>query len=325
MKVLVTGNLGFIGSHLTRRLLDDGWDVVGIDNGCTGDIANLRRLGIGPHDVQQLGGSMDVAEVDSRLSSWQRDHLRDVEAIFHFACPASPVMYQRYPMTTYRAMVAGTLALIELANVNGSPILLASTSEVYGDPEVHPQPETYRGCVNTLGPRSIYDEGKRMAEALIYHFAEQWTIVRIFNTYGPNMAWNDGRLLPNLFSQGIEGKPLTVYGDGSQTRSFCYIDDMIRGIMLAHISPLIVAEGPYGDRVFNLGRDEETTVLSIAERIGRTYGVGIEFEGLPKDDPVRRRPDVSKANKYLGWSAKIDLVDGLESTREYFERIAVEQ
>jgi len=324
MKALVTGNLGFIGSHLTRALLDAGWEVVGIDNGCTGSEANLRRLDIPPGAVHQLGGLLDVADLDIGPGSLALDILRDVTVIFHLACPASPKMYAAHPRATFRALCQGTMVLAQLSQLTDSTLVLASTSEVYGDPDCHPQEESYRGAVNTLGPRSIYDEGKRLAEALLYHFASSWVVVRLFNTYGPNMAWDDGRLLPNLFAQGISGHPLTVYGDGSQTRSFCYVSDTVRGIVQAYASPLMLESQhePWG--VFNIGNDDERTVLSVAERIAEMYGVEIAREALPQDDPVRRRPDITLARECLGWQPRVAFDEGLQHTREYFERLAME-
>ena len=308
MRILLTGAAGFLGSHLSDRLLAEGHEVVGLDNLVTGDeknIANLagnRKFRFVFHDVTEyifLDGPVD--------------------AILHFASPASPIDYLQIPIQTLKVGALGTHKALGLARAKKARFLLASTSEVYGDPLVHPQPETYWGNVNPVGPRGCYDEAKRCAEAfaMAYHKAHgvDTRIVRIFNTHGPRMQVLDGRAVPNFMAQAIRGEPLTVYGDGSQTRSLCYVSDLVRGVLLA----LERAD----ELPVNLGNPEEVTVLELAQTIVRLAGSTstIEFRELPVDDPKQRRPDITRARSLLGWEPKVALEDGLGRTLEYFRTV----
>ncbi|HXF60381.1 MAG TPA: UDP-glucuronic acid decarboxylase family protein [Caldilineaceae bacterium] len=305
MRILVTGGAGFLGSHLVDRLLAEGHDVIAMDNlitGSTDNIAHLagnRRFLFIHHDVTNyiyIKGPLD--------------------AILHFASPASPIDYLELPIQTLKVGSLGTHNALGLALAKGARFLLASTSEVYGDPLVHPQSEDYWGHVNPIGPRGVYDEAKRFAEAMTmaYHRAHgvSTRIVRIFNTYGPRMRLNDGRVVPNFFKQALSGEPLTVYGDGSQTRSFCYVDDLIEGIYRLLLSD--EAEP------VNIGNPTEITIREFAERINALTGnrAGIRYEPLPKDDPKQRQPDISKARRILGWSPQVSLAEGLERTVAWF-------
>jgi dTDP-glucose 4,6-dehydratase len=306
MRVLVTGGAGFLGSHLVDRLLAEGHDVIAMDNLITGDTDNIahlagnRRFAFIHHDVTNyiyIKGPLD--------------------AILHFASPASPVDYLELPIQTLKVGSLGTHNALGLALAKGARFLLASTSEVYGDPLVHPQPETYWGHVNPIGPRGVYDEAKRFAEAMTmaYYRAHGVTtrIVRIFNTYGPRMRLNDGRVVPNFVKQALGGEPLTVYGDGSQTRSFCFASDLIDGIYRLLLSD--------EDEPVNIGNPAEITIRQFAEKINELTGNqgGIRFEPLPKDDPRQRQPDITKARGILGWEPKINLDDGMQATIEYFQ------
>ncbi|MGW6007954.1 UDP-glucuronic acid decarboxylase family protein [Streptomyces sp. NPDC055210] len=299
-RVLVTGGAGFIGSHLCERLIDDGNEVICLDNLFTGRRGNMAKLLGNPHFEFERH---DVAE----------PFHAEVDQIYHLACPASPVHYQRNPVRTVRTCVQGTLNALELARETGARLFIASTSEVYGDPEVHPQQEDYWGHVNPIGIRACYDEGKRCAEALAVSFARQYGVEvrlgRIFNTYGPRMHENDGRVVSNFAVQALREEPLTIYGDGSQTRSFCYVDDLVEAIVR-----LMAAETDA--RPVNLGNPQETTVEQIARQIKRLAGSRSElaFRPLPEDDPTRRRPDISRADTLLGWEPKVDLEDGLRRT-----------
>ncbi|MGC5566429.1 UDP-glucuronic acid decarboxylase family protein [Streptomyces sp. FR-108] len=299
-RVLVTGGAGFIGSHLCERLIDDGHEVICLDNLFTGRRSNMAKL-LG--DPRFEFERHDVAEPF---------HV-EVDQIYHLACPASPVHYQRNPVRTVRTCVQGTLNALELARETGARLFVASTSEVYGDPEVHPQTEDYWGHVNPIGVRACYDEGKRCAEALAVSFARQYGVEvrlgRIFNTYGPRMHENDGRVVSNFAVQALRGEPLTLYGDGSQTRSFCYVDDLVEAVVR-----LMATETDA--RPVNLGNPRETTVEQIAREIRRLAGSRSELvlRPLPEDDPVRRRPDISRAATLLGWEPKIDLEEGLRRT-----------
>ena len=299
MRILVTGGAGFIGSHLIDRLMEQGHEVICIDNLYTGHKRNLLQWLNNPyfefvrHDITE----------PIRL---------EVDRVYHLACPASPVHYQFNPIKTAKTSVMGTLNMLGLARRVKARILLASTSEVYGDPEVHPQSEDYRGNVNPIGIRSCYDESKRMAETLCfdYHRENQVDIrvARIFNTYGPRMLENDGRVVSNFIVQALRGQPLTVYGDGSQTRSFCYVSDMVEGLMR-------LMEGDYIGPV-NLGNPEEYTILDLARKIKDTLesSVEITFKPLPKDDPRKRKPDISRARQYLNWEPKVSVREGLQLT-----------
>lgn len=301
MRILVTGGAGFIGSHLIDRLMAAGHEVICLDNFYTGTQRNIAdwldhaRFRFIRHDVTE---PIDLPE--------------SLDQVYHLACPASPVHYQADAIATAKTNFLGTLNLLELAHRHGARFLLASTSEVYGDPEVHPQTETYWGNVNCTGIRSCYDEGKRIAETLTfdYHrqFGTQVRVVRIFNTYGPRMLENDGRVVSNLIAQALRGKPLTIYGDGSQTRSFCYVADLVEGIIR-------LMNGDYALPI-NLGNPGEYTILQLAEAVQQLVSrdLPLVFHPLPQDDPRRRRPDIALAQKYLNWQPLVDLTAGLELT-----------
>ena len=304
-RVLVTGGAGFIGSHLCDRLLAAGHEVLCVDNFYSSTRANVEHL---------LGHTrFELIRHDVTFPLYV-----EVDDIYHLACPASPVHYQRDPVQTTKTAVHGSINMLGLAKRCGAKILLASTSEVYGDPLVHPQPETYWGNVNPIGPRGVYDEAKRYAEALTMAYHRQQgvdtSIVRIFNTYGPKMRPNDGRAIPNFLSQALADKPLTVYGDGSQTRSFCYVDDLIRGLVL-------LAES--GEHLpVNIGNPGEYTILQLAEAVLAATGSPsqILYEALPVDDPQVRQPDITRARQILGWQPEIELDEGLRRTLASLER-----
>lgn len=309
-RVLVTGAAGFLGSHLCDGLLAEGCSVVGVDNLCTGKLANLQHLEREPRFelVEQ-----DICEAfDCGL----------VDAVFNLASPASPADYMALGIETLRVGSAGTRNALELARKYGAKFLQASTSECYGDPQVHPQPEEYWGHVNPVGPRSVYDEAKRFSEALVMAYyrycAVDTRIVRIFNTYGPRLQSGDGRVISNLMTQAMSGEDLTIYGDGSQTRSFCYVSDEVEGILRLARSE---EHGPV-----NIGNPEEWTILECAREVLSVTGSAsrIRYEPLPVDDPVQRRPDIGRARRLLGWEPKIPLRAGLELSLEYFRR-AVER
>src|SRR5579859_3541652 len=305
MRAVVTGAAGFLGSHLCDRLLAEGWEVVGVDNLITGVSENLRHLeGNSKFELQKADVS-DALRVDS-----------SVDCVLHFASPASPPDYLKHPIETMRVGSAGTLNALELAREKKAKFFLSSTSECYGDPEVSPQPETYWGNVNPVGPRSVYDEAKRFSEALTMgyhrHYGLDTRIVRIFNTYGPRMRLNDGRALPNFVFQALSGKPITVFGDGKQTRSFCYVSDLIDGIYRLAVSKEHLP--------VNIGNPDEITLLEFAQRVRAHFPKAgpIVFEPLPQDDPKRRCPDIRKAKRLLGWEPKVGLGDGLKRTIDYF-------
>jgi dTDP-glucose 4,6-dehydratase len=303
-RILVTGAAGFLGSHLCDSLLEAGNSVIGVDNLSTGNEANLAHL--------QNESRFDFTEIDI----CQPFDVGEVDFVFNFASPASPVDYARLGVETLLVGSAGTINTLEVAKKYHAGYLHASTSECYGDPEVHPQPESYWGHVNPVGPRSVYDEAKRFSEAAVmaYHRYHRVNthLVRIFNTYGPRLQINDGRVISNLITQALRGEPLTIYGDGLQTRSFCYVSDLIAGI-------LALADSNEHLPV-NIGNPEEWTILSCAEEILKLIGSDkkIVFKPLPQDDPTRRRPDISKAIKLLGWTPKIQLRQGLEMSLAYF-------
>jgi UDP-glucuronate decarboxylase len=310
MRILVTGGAGFIGSHLIDRLMNDGHEVICLDNFYTGKKHNLRQWLDHPnfelirHDITE----------PIRL---------EVDQVYHLACPASPVHYQYNPIKTVKTNVVGTLNMLGLAKRVKARFLLASTSEVYGDPEVHPQTEDYRGSVNPIGIRSCYDEGKRMAETLAFDYHREnkvdIRVARIFNTYGPRMLENDGRVVSNFVAQALRGIPLTVYGEGQQTRSFCYVSDLVNGLMRLmngeHTGPI------------NLGNPDEYTILELAQAVQNLINpdAEIKFEPLPADDPRRRRPDITKAQTLLNWEPTIPLQDGLklmiEDFRQRFQQV----
>ena len=307
-RILVTGGAGFIGSHLCEKLLNDGNEVLCVDSLFTGTRENIRHLLQHPrfefirHDVTQ---PLYV----------------EIDKIYNLACPASPVHYQYDPIHTMKTCILGSLNMLGLAKRTNSRILQTSTSEVYGDPEVHPQTEMYRGLVNTMGPRACYDEGKRAAETLFYDYNRvhqtDIKVVRIFNTYGPRMSPVDGRVVSNFIVQALKNENITVYGDGSQTRSFCYVDDLVKGIVSMMNSPKEFV-GPV-----NLGNPIEFTIKELAEMIIRITGSRskITYKELPIDDPAQRKPDISLANRELGWKPDIDLQTGLEKTIAYFQDV----
>ena len=304
-KILVTGGAGFLGSHLCRELLRRGCKVTAMDNFLTGRKGNIEDLLANP------AFSLAEADVTEPFDF-------PVDEIYHLACPASPIQYRVDPIYTARICFLGALHALELADRQHARVLLASSSEVYGEPEVHPQPESYRGNVSTTGPRACYDEGKRMAETLFFDALRtrktDVRIVRIFNTYGPCMDPKDGRIVSNFIEQALQGKSLTVYGDGSQTRSFCYVEDTVNGLirMMEHEPP---CHGPV-----NIGNPEERTVLSAAEEILRQTGAasGLDFKPLPEDDPTRRKPDIRLAKELLGWEPRIPFSEGVRRTTVWF-------
>jgi dTDP-glucose 4,6-dehydratase len=308
-RVLVTGAAGFLGSHLCDALLAEGHELVGVDNLSTGSVENLRHL---EHEPRFHFEQLDICEPFD---------VGRVDSVFNLASPASPVDYMRLGIETLRVGSAGTLNTLEAAKRYGAEYLHASTSECYGDPDVHPQVESYWGNVNPIGPRSVYDEAKRFSEAAVsayhrYHHVSTH-LVRIFNTYGPRLQANDGRVISNLMMQALRGEPLTVYGDGSQTRSFCYVSDLIEGILLLAKSKV---HGPV-----NIGNPKEFTILECAAEVQALVGSQsqIVFKPLPKDDPKQRQPDITRARTLLGWEPKVALREGLARSLEYF-RSAVE-
>ena len=307
-RIVVTGGAGFLGSHLCTRLLDRGDEVVCLDNLITGSIAN----------IEALFGRPGFTYVDHDVSTyiWVPG---PVDAVLHFASPASPADFDRIPIQILKVGSLGTHNALGLAKAKGARFFLASTSEVYGDPLVHPQPESYWGNVNPIGPRGVYDEAKRFAEAMTMayhrHHGLDVRIVRIFNSFGPQMRPDDGRAVSNFIVQALRGDPLTVYGDGSQTRSFTYVDDEVRGF-LALLDGAIT--GPV-----NIGNPVEYTILQLAETVLEVTGssVPLVFEPLPVDDPTQRQPDITLARRELGWEPEVDLRTGIERTTEYFRRV----
>ncbi|UYY58532.1 UDP-glucuronic acid decarboxylase family protein [Sphingomonas sp. S2-65] len=305
-RILVTGGAGFIGSHLCSRLLMRGCEVLCVDNFYTGRRENIEHL---------LGSpKFELLRHDVNFPLYV-----EVDRIFNLACPASPIHYQADPVQTTKTSVMGAINMLGLAKRVKAPILQASTSEVYGDPAVHPQPESYWGNVNPIGPRSCYDEGKRCAETLFFDYhrqhALQTKVIRIFNTYGPRMHPGDGRVVSNFIVQALTGEPITIYGDGSQTRSFCYVDDLVDGIIAMMDTPADVI-GPV-----NLGNPGEFTMLELAELVRELVGSSVEIihKPLPADDPRQRKPDITQAKKLLNWEPKIQLREGLTRTIEYFD------
>ena len=313
MKILVTGGAGFIGSHLCKFLLEENGDeVICLDNFFTGKKKNLMSLvekhkfRIISHDITDTRTPIDVKIPEN------------IDQIYNLACPASPIHYQFNPIQTIKSNTIGVINVLEFAKLNGATVLQASTSEIYGNPLEHPQKETYQGNVNTLGPRACYDEGKRVAETLFMDYYRRFKlpirIARIFNTYGPNMDKDDGRVVSNFIIQSLENKPITIYGKGTQTRSFCYIDDLINGLYKlmnsTQVSPV------------NLGNPEEFTISELAKRIIKLTNSKskITYDGLPQDDPVRRKPDIFVAKKILNWEPKIFLKEGLKKTIDYFKK-----
>lgn len=305
-RVLITGGAGFLGSHLCDRFLAEGYHVIAMDNLITGNLTNIEHLfkredfEFHHHDVSKfvfVPGKLDY--------------------ILHFASPASPIDYLKIPIQTLKVGSLGTHNLLGLARVKGARMLIASTSEVYGDPEVHPQVETYFGNVNPVGPRGCYDEAKRFQEAITMayhtHHGLQTRIIRIFNTYGPRMRLNDGRVLPAFLSQALRGENLTVFGDGSQTRSFCYVDDLVEGIYRLLLSDYALP--------VNIGNPAEITIKQFGEEIAKLTGVEFKptYQALPENDPMKRKPDITLAKEILGWEPKVDRAEGLRRTLEYFK------
>jgi UDP-glucuronate decarboxylase len=306
-RILVTGGAGFLGSHLCERLLNDGHEVLCADNFYTGDKRNILHLTTNPH--------FELLRHDVTFPLYV-----EVDEIYNMACPASPVHYQRNPVQTTKTCVHGAINMLGLAKRTRAKIFQASTSEVYGDPEVHPQTEDYWGRVNPIGIRSCYDEGKRCAETLFFDYHRQHAlrikVARIFNTYGPRMHPDDGRVVSNFIVQALQGQDITIYGDGSQTRSFCYVDDLVDGIVRLMNSPDDLT-GPV-----NLGNPTEFTIRELAEQVLRLTGgtSTLRFQPLPQDDPRQRKPDISLARERLGWTPTIPLEDGLLRTIDYFRR-----
>ena len=311
-RVLITGAAGFLGSHLCDRFIKEGYHVIGMDNLITGSIKNLEHLfPLGNfefyhHDVSQyvhVSGHLDY--------------------ILHFASPASPIDYLKIPIQTLKVSSLGTHNLLGLAKAKDAKILVASTSEVYGDPQVHPQTEEYFGNVNTIGPRGVYDEAKRFQESITmaYHrfHGLETRIARIFNTYGPRMRLNDGRVIPAFIGQSLRGEDLTVFGNGMQTRSFCYVDDEVEGLYRLLLSDYVLP--------VNIGNPEEITILDFANEIIKLTGTEqkIVFKPLPQDDPMQREPDISKAREILGWEPKVSREDGMKKTFEYFKNLSKEE
>jgi UDP-glucuronate decarboxylase len=307
MRTLVTGGAGFIGSHLCRRLLAEGHEVICLDNLFTGSRANILEL-------------MDNHRFEFLRHDITEPLLVEVDWIFNLACPASPIHYQVNPVKTVKTSVMGAINMLGLAKRVRARILHASTSEVYGDPSVHPQPESYWGHVNPIGPRSCYDEGKRVAETLMFDYHRQnkvdVRVIRIFNTYGPRMAQNDGRVVSNFILQALKGEDITLYGDGSQTRSFQYVDDLLEGMLR-----MIQRDGFHGP--VNLGNPEEFTMRELAEQVVALTGSrsAIVQRELPQDDPRQRKPDISLARRELGWEPRIPLSQGLPRTVEWFRQV----
>jgi dTDP-glucose 4,6-dehydratase len=305
MRAVVTGGSGFLGSHLCDRLLAEGWEVLALDNLITGEKINVAHLARNPHFRFEHTDVNDPFQVDGK-----------VDYVFHFASPASPPDYLKFPIETLKVGSIATMHTLDLAKDKDAKFLLASTSECYGDPDVSPQSESYWGRVNPVGPRSVYDEAKRFAEAITmayhrYHRVDTH-IVRIFNTYGPRMRLNDGRALPNFVYQALSGQPITVYGDGQQTRSFCFVSDLIDGIYRLSQSDEHLPT--------NIGNPSELTIHEFAEKVCAHFpnSPKIIYEPLPVDDPKQRRPDISKAKRLLGWEPKVSLEDGLKVTIAFF-------
>jgi UDP-glucuronate decarboxylase len=308
LKVLLTGAAGFLGSHLAEMLIESGNSVIGLDDLSTGSISNLSNLKDNP--------AFSFIEGDVR------NPIRlEVDAILNFACPASPKQYQLDPVRTIETNFLGMINLLHLARDTGAKIIQASTSEVYGDPTESPQRETYWGNVNPIGIRSCYDEGKRAAETLCFDYKRQHKVdarvIRIFNTYGPRMAVGDGRVISNFIVQALQGKDITIYGDGTQTRSFCYVDDLVEGIRRVFELPDSL------DSPVNLGNPGEFSMIELANKVIAISGSKskIEFEVLPEDDPKQRKPDIHKAQELLGWQPSIELDRGIEKTTSYFRKV----
>lgn len=310
-RILVTGGSGFLGSHLCEKLLQKGYDVLCVDNFFTGSKQNIAHLLSHPY--------FELLRHDVTFPLYV-----EVDEIYNLACPASPIHYQFDPVQTTKTSVVGAINMLGLAKRTKAKILQASTSEVYGDPEVHPQVEEYKGAVNPIGPRACYDEGKRCAETLFFDYQRQHNVdirvVRIFNTYGPKMHPNDGRVVSNFIVQALQNKPITIYGDGSQTRSFCYVDDLIEGM----IAMMENEQGICGP--INLGNPSEFTILELAQKVLQYTHSKSEliYKPLPQDDPMQRKPDITKAKRDLDWEPSIALEEGLKQTIDYFRTLLQE-
>ncbi len=308
MRVLITGGAGFLGSHLCDHFLSEGHQVIAMDNLITGSVRNIEHLAGHEHFRSIRQDVTEYLYIDG-----------PVDTVLHFASPASPIDYLEFPIQTLKVGAMGTHKALGLARAKGARFLLASTSEVYGDPQVHPQPEDYWGHVNPIGPRGVYDEAKRFAEAITMAYQRchglETRIARIFNTYGPRMRLDDGRVVPNFVGQALRGEPLTVHGDGSQTRSFCFYSDLIEGIFRLLFSDYMLP--------LNLGNPVEMSILDFAHTVNRLVGnrAGIVYKPLPVDDPKVRQPDISRARQILGWEPNVDLEDGLQQTVAWFRRI----
>ncbi len=307
-RILITGGAGFLGSHLSEKLLNDGHDVICVDNFFTGNKENIKHLLDNPF--------FELLRHDVTFPLYV-----EVDEIYNLACPASPIYYQFDPIQTTKTSVVGAINMLGLAKRTKAKILQASTSEVYGDPDVHPQPETYKGLVNPIGPRACYDEGKRCAETLFFDYHRLFNmnikVMRIFNTYGPRMDVNDGRVVSNFIVQALKGEEITIYGDGKQTRSFCYVDDLING-MVTFMNSREGFTGPV-----NIGNPDEFTMLELAEQVIEITNSKskLKFMPLPQDDPMQRQPDITLAKKELNWEPTIKLREGLEKTIKYFEKV----
>jgi len=309
-RILITGGAGFIGSNLCEKLLNDGHKIICVDNLCTGNIKNINKFFVNAnfkfinHDI------INYLEIDEEINE-----------IYNLACPASPPKYQKYPIETLKCNFNGVLNLLELAKIKGAKILQSSTSEIYGEPEISPQHEDYRGNVNTVGIRSCYDEGKRVAETLMMEYHNQYNvdtrIARIFNTYGPKMDKNDGRVVSNLINQALTNSDLTIYGNGEQTRSFCYIDDQLDGLIKLMNSDYVYP--------VNIGNPYEINMMQLANTILKLTksSSSIVYKELPSDDPTNRKPDISRAKNILNWDPKYDLEKGLMKTIEYFREVGL--
>lgn len=315
MNIVVTGGSGFVGSHLVERLLNEGHQVIVLDNYVTGRRENLDHLSNNPR--------LTVIQHDCTLPFFHYVEHAQIDRVYNLASPASPKGYGMYPIETLRVNAEGTFNALEVARLHGARFVQASTSEVYGDPMVHPQPETYWGNVNSIGIRSCYDEGKRFGESMVMEYWRQLgvdaRIARIFNTYGPRNQPTDGRVVPSFCVQAIGGDPITVYGSGYQTRSFCYVEDMVEGLIL------LMETDNIGGEVVNLGNPTEYTILRFAERIIELSGSSspIVYEPLPQDDPRQRKPDISKAYELLGWSPRVDLDEGVLRTLKHFSELQI--
>lgn len=314
--VLITGVAGFLGSHLAKAILEKGDRVIGIDNLYSGKIENLV-------DIQSHPQFTFIQYDVSKIEVLDLEELQNVKEIYHLASPASPKFYMAAPFDTIAVNTIGLKNMLELARINNGKLLYTSTSEAYGDPEVHPQPEDYRGNVNTWGPRACYDEAKRLGEVFCYEYLQRYNVqakvVRLFNTYSAGLRNDDGRVISNFVTQALTGQDITVYGDGSQTRSFCYVDDTIGALQL------VMDKDEATGEIINLGNPKEYTILEVADLVKRLTGSNsrITFHELPKDDPKVRRPVITKAQTILGWSPEVDLEEGLKRTIEVYRKLLV--